>query len=251
MAAPPYKGLSGPASIEIAVEVGGDKRVQVNGKTNLPPGTDLLIEIVEKRPDVHFGPGDTVKVQPDCTFQTRWISKGSSPFPEGRYLAKVLMPVFYVQPKNVQPYFGDSGSLLTGPLVEQTPGDVKVVRAHKEFVIGAPDDGRVELEIAQEKELVMKWVQRVTNFKATLHEFPILTVFRRNRQAIEDLEALYLKEAEAIRQIHFKVAIASVFVDLRVMAQSSDNAEFDLQLQEYWRNVQSLEELVKDAHYEN
>lgn len=62
---------------------------------------------------------------------------------------------------------------------------------------------------------------------------------------------LYLKEADEIRQMHFKVAIASVFVDLRVMAQSSDNAEFDLQLQEYWRNVESLEGLVKDAHYAN
>ena len=227
---PAYKGLSGPVFLDISVEVDSRKHVQISGKTNLPPGVELLCSVVEKRPDEQFGPGDRIKVQTNCAFRTRWISSGDEPFSDGRYIAEVLMPVHSVQPKEVQIYFGDSGSLLTGPLVEEIKSVGKVVRSFKEFIIGKPDDRRTAMEVTKEKNLIMKWVMQVTEFEETLRNFPSLTSFKQNSQRVEELEAEFRKDSDTIRQNHFKIAITSVLTDLRVMAQASDNAEFNLQL---------------------
>jgi hypothetical protein len=247
-----YQGLSGPVSIEMHISVRNNNHVQVTGKTNLPPGTKLQIEIIENRPDMEFGPGDKVKVTEECTFQTRWISGRGNSFRDGRYKVKVLMPLHSVQPAIVQAYFGDEGSLLTGPLVEQLNiGDVsgKVVRASTEFVIGKPDDARVVLEVDQEKKLVTKWARNVSEFKKALREIPTLSSFRRNKAIIESMEADYLKEMEMIRQQSFRAAILSVMTDLRVMVQASDSAEFNLQLDEYRRSLSHLDQLMKNAQY--
>jgi hypothetical protein len=249
--APAYKGLGGDVFIKTEIIVDDAKCVQILGKTNLPPSTKLRVDVRENRPDVVLAPGDSIAVQSDGTFKTRLIKHQGGGFPDGRYVAKISMSIHVFQPKEVQGYFGESGKLLTGPLVGQTSEIGKFVQCTQEFVVGQPNDKQVAMELAQEKDTIMKWVRNVSEYKAQLANSPLAATFRQHRKQIESLETAYLAEAGAIRQVHFRAAIASVFADLRVMAGASSNSEFDLQYQEFRNSIDYLEKCVKDAGYDN
>lgn len=89
----------------------------VQGTTNLPDGTELLISVENTQSGYHGSVNTTVSNE---AFQGGPFSNGEAPLSPGSYLIHVGTGVTKVQPEQIQKIMGKNGENLKGPLVEKS-----------------------------------------------------------------------------------------------------------------------------------
>jgi len=134
--------LSDDVTLTVNVTKLSDGRVRLNGKTNLPPGTKLMLSVQEKTESGFHG-------QSSCFISGRgeFSSEAFGPksgLKDGRYVAGALMPIPAVQSSSVKEIIGKKGEHLTGSLVKKGRFGITVSQ-QAEFTIGTmPDAAQAE-----------------------------------------------------------------------------------------------------------
>jgi len=145
----------------VKVNIETPQRPVVNGKTNLPDGTDLMISISRK--ESNYSAEDQVKVT-GGKFHTQKFSQKGSDLNPGRYSVEVLMPFPGVQSEGVRSVIGEHGEELTGPLVKhEALGNL--VKYVSTFQVGEGADAKADNAArAQQKKDKEKWVRDSCNW---------------------------------------------------------------------------------------
>jgi len=129
-------------SLSFEPEIQSDKRVIVIGKTNLPPGTSLMISLEDALTGESRGQTKT-KVLSGGTFKSEALGPRSG-LKDGQYLASVTMPIARVQSEAVRQIIGDTGQNLKGPLVEKGTFGI-TVSTEKRFAVGSEDAVKAQI----------------------------------------------------------------------------------------------------------
>jgi len=140
----------------VKINIETPQRPVVNGETNLPDGTALMITL--RRKASNYSADDKVEVAGGRFRSQKFSQKGSDLNP-GRYSVEVLMPFPGVQSAGVRSVIGERGEELTGPLVrhEELGNLVKFVST---FQVGEAADAKADQTArAQEKKDHEKWVR--------------------------------------------------------------------------------------------
>lgn len=98
---------------DINVIASNEKCITIVGKTNLPPSTNLMCVIKDKKGNF-LGYDDDVSVRYNNTFESRFYGC----YRKGTYIAEVTMVPYWLQKnKNVRKTIGKDGEFLVGKLV--------------------------------------------------------------------------------------------------------------------------------------
>lgn len=131
---PEVEPFSQPVTIELAVELRSDRRLMVNGTTNLPHATRLQVLINREASGMRWQERTEVR---QGHFEAGPFGPGSG-LPDGDYGVTVNLPPMSVQPTDVRKRLGEEGVNLSGPLVSASPhGLGKIASVTRRFVIGA------------------------------------------------------------------------------------------------------------------
>ncbi|WP_240724581.1 hypothetical protein [Halomonas borealis] len=121
-------------SINIDARLRRDRRLMVEGGTNLPEATHLQVLVERELSGVRWQERTAVGAE---GFVAGPFGPGSG-LPDGGYRITVNMPAAQVQPPNVRERLGDRGQHLKGPLVQASRhGLGKVISARQRFLIGS------------------------------------------------------------------------------------------------------------------
>jgi hypothetical protein len=145
----------------VKINIETPQRPVVNGQTNLPDGTELMISISRK--ESNYSAEDEVKVA-GGKFRRQEFSQKGSDLNHGKYSVEVLMPFPGVQSEGVRSVIGEHGEELTGPLVkhEELGNLVKYVST---FQVGEAADEKADNKArAQEKKDKKKWIRDSCNW---------------------------------------------------------------------------------------
>lgn len=142
--------LSEGVIIEFKLEGIAEKRPIVIGETNLPTGTNLMVEIVSLATNKTYQSESRVE---EGQFKAGPFAP-SEGLPTGSYRASVTMPVPEVQPQNVKDVIGPQGEKLAGALVKR--GEMGLtVETEQLFTIGEPNEAaatdQASLELAKKE----------------------------------------------------------------------------------------------------
>ena len=123
------------AAINIEVKTTQDGRIVINGTTNLPDLTNLLISLENKA--LGFSSQDKANIS-NGHFSAGPLGQTTG-LPDGHYTIEVLMPLPSTQPATVQAIIGKQGQHLTGPLAEDTEWGGKIVEKTINYSIGSSE----------------------------------------------------------------------------------------------------------------
>lgn len=129
-----------PIFVRLSLTVSGSASgVHLEGQTNLPDGTMLMLDVAEKA-YTKLAPyadargyyyADGRAFARSGRFRSRTFTYGGSRFPAGQYRAEVIMPFAGIEPAEVKAIIGWKGENLRGPLVKSAggAGSVRMVEA--------------------------------------------------------------------------------------------------------------------------
>jgi len=173
--------LDGDATIHVTVTELPSGRIRLDGATNLPTNTKLLVSVKERMQGGVLGQ-TKCSVGSDGSFSSEAIGPTGG-LRDGLYIAEVVMPIPRAQPQEVRRIIGENGENLTGPLVEN--GAIGVtLSAKKEFTIGGAQavhgeqqrekdveesTARLKYDICVQLERLLKFKDR-KDFKTTVLE---------------------------------------------------------------------------------
>jgi hypothetical protein len=146
-------------SFKLAIDT--PERPVVNGETNLPDDTELIIAISRK--ESSYRAQDKVKVG-GGKFRSAQFGQRSGNLNPGKYMVEVLMPFPAVQTDSVRAIIGERGEKLKGSLVrhESLGNLVKYVSS---FVVESGPDARLDKAAReQDKKDTDKWVRDSCNW---------------------------------------------------------------------------------------
>jgi hypothetical protein len=125
-------------TVTITAKIEGSERPIVVGVTNLPDGTELMIELSRKESSYMAQSKATVS---GGLFRTSPFSQKGVGLNSGTYTVEVSMPLAAVQPPAIWPIIGNKGSKLEGPLVRRSSFGGNFVQYKTTFKTGiaAPD----------------------------------------------------------------------------------------------------------------
>lgn len=122
-----------PVTIDVSSRLGSDRRLTVEGETNLPADTRLQVLVERELSGVRWR--ERVSVA-EGGFLAGPFGPGSG-LPDGDYLVVVEVQEGSVQPAAVRDRLGEENEHLQGPLVEQSRhGLGQVARYSKRFLVG-------------------------------------------------------------------------------------------------------------------
>jgi hypothetical protein len=134
-----------PVAIEFAASLRTDRRLMVEGESNLPEGARLQIVVERELSGVRWQQRTTLQ---EGRFQAGPFGPGSG-LPDGGYTITVNLPEASVQPLEVRRQIGQQGEHLRGPLVSTSRhGLGEVASASRRFLVGSEPrrtDDRVEV----------------------------------------------------------------------------------------------------------
>lgn len=131
---PAVEPFTEPVAIEISASLRSDRRLMVEGTTNLPDATRLQLLVEREVSGVRWQARTEVT---DGRFAAGPFGPGSG-LPDGGYRITVNMPAVSVQPSEVRARLGEEGEHLSGPLVAASPhGLGQVVRTSQRFLVGS------------------------------------------------------------------------------------------------------------------
>lgn len=119
-------------TINVDVDVQPDRRVMVRGQTNLPPDTELTVNVVREAP-AGFQMNGKARVEVGGAFPAVSFGEGAG-LPKGDYRVEVSMQPPRSQPVKVRKVIGEQGQHLRGPLVEKVGLGV-TVKAKSKFTV--------------------------------------------------------------------------------------------------------------------
>lgn len=132
-ATPPVAPFDQVVAIEIAAQLRSDRRLMVEGTTNLPETTRLQVLVERELSGVRWQQRTEVT---DGGFAAGPFGPGSG-LPDGGYRITVNMPAASIQPPEVRARLGDEGQHLQGPLVRPSRhGLGQVISASQRFLVG-------------------------------------------------------------------------------------------------------------------
>lgn len=107
------------APVEVALEAVllADRRMQVVGRTNLPDGTRIQLEVVREASGVRWQERVVVSAG---ELEAGPFGPGSG-LPDGHYRLRLTTTPGELQPREVQGYLGSRGEHLSGPLIVESP----------------------------------------------------------------------------------------------------------------------------------
>ncbi|MCK2183740.1 hypothetical protein [Halomonas getboli] len=122
-------------SIDIDARLRSDRRLLVEGVTNLPEATRLQVLVERELSGVRWQ--ERTVVEAGGGFAAGPFGPGSG-LPDGGYRITVNMPPASVQPSEVRARLGDKGQHLRGPLVQASRhGLGQVISASQRFLVGS------------------------------------------------------------------------------------------------------------------
>ena len=120
-------------TVTMSATTDGTDRPVVIGKTNLPDGIELLIEIHRRGSD--YKAQDSTKVVGGAFRAGPFSQKGSGLNP-GIYSLEVIMTVPNLQPPSTWPVIGNGGTNMQGALVRKSPIGGNVIEYKSTFKVG-------------------------------------------------------------------------------------------------------------------
>lgn len=138
-----------PIDVTISTDVSlrTDRRLMVEGETNLPDGTQLQIVVEREISRVRWQARTGVT---DGIFAAGPFGSGSG-LPDGGYVVRVEVAEASVQPQSVQALIGNQGQHLAGELVRQSRhGLGQVATYSRRFLVGSePRQTRDQVEVLE------------------------------------------------------------------------------------------------------
>jgi hypothetical protein len=144
--APSAFAIDGDVMLTISVLKQDDNRVQLEIRTNLPAGTNLVLT-VEEQMEGGFLEQSKCIVSDDGIFESETFGVKAR-LKDGLYFARASMPIPQVQPDHVKLIIGPNGENLKGSLVENGSFGITVSQS-KAFSIGVNAD---EAQAARQNE---------------------------------------------------------------------------------------------------
>ncbi|TDO06910.1 hypothetical protein [Halomonas ventosae] len=146
--APAVPPFDQPVNIDIDSRLGADRRLTVEGDTNLPDETRLQVILEREFSGMRWR--ERVSVT-EGGFVAGPFGPGSG-LPDGGYRVRVDVQAGSVQPHSVRERLGEKNEHLSGPLVERSPhGLGKVARYSQRFLVG--NETRHTLDHVEVKEV--------------------------------------------------------------------------------------------------
>ena len=246
--------LAGDIVIDINVELLPNHRVIIDGATNLPIGTRLMISIEDKD---HDRRGQSqCDVLDGGTFNSEAIGPVDGLLP-GIYTAEVLMPIPNVQPDHVRDVIGPNGENLKGPLISTDGIGVTVSKTH-DFTVGdVGADEAQQKRFTEQNMLIRECIEKTENLynrleaaryknwhlKSADHE-TLAKWGQFARQFNQDFRSLGDRLGEA-RPANARLLLASAVADLNNLftaTVSNDQRGYDVALISYKDNISQLKE---------
>lgn len=120
--------------IDVAATLRSDRRLMVEGETNLPEGARLLIVVERELSGVRWQTRTEVQ---GSRFEAGPFGPGSG-LPDGGYSITVNLPEASVQPPAIREQIGDQGEHLTGSLVRSSRHGLGQVASYsRRYLIGS------------------------------------------------------------------------------------------------------------------
>lgn len=133
--APEVAPFDAAVSIEVDARLRSDRRLLVEGSTNLPETTRLQVLVERELSGVRWQ--ERTVVEAGGGFAAGPFGPGSG-LPDGGYRITVNMPAVSVQPADVRARLGERGEHLSGPLVQASRhGLGQVVSTSQRFLVGS------------------------------------------------------------------------------------------------------------------
>lgn len=133
-ASPTVEPFTEPARIEVTATLRSDRRLMVEGESNLPEGSRLQVMIERELSGVRWRSRTTVE---EGRFVAGPYGPGSG-LADGGYILRVTLTESDAQPEEVRARIGDEGEHLSGPLVTTSRhGLGQVVSYSKHYLIGS------------------------------------------------------------------------------------------------------------------
>lgn len=130
---PKVEPFDQPVAIKVEVKLRSDRRLMVDGTTNLPDTTRLQVQVQREASGVRWQERTEVT---GGHFVTGPFGSGSG-LPDGGYSITVNLPPMSVQPSAVRDRLGEEGVHLSGPLVSVSRhGLGKVASITQRFLVG-------------------------------------------------------------------------------------------------------------------
>lgn len=102
-----------PLQLEATTRLAGGHAI-VEGRTNLPEGTELMVSI--GRPSIAYGASDKTAVRKNGTFSGVPFTMNNGPLPPGQYEIDVIAPIYDVQPTSIKYRLGPDYAYFLGPM---------------------------------------------------------------------------------------------------------------------------------------
>ncbi|MDR5886846.1 MULTISPECIES: hypothetical protein [Halomonadaceae] len=133
--------------ILVSASIGSDRRLQVEGETNLPDGAQLQVIVERELSRVRWR--ERVDVE-QGQFVAGPFGPGSG-LPDGGYSVSVELSEATVQPESVQQRIGEKGEYLTGELITQSRHGLGQIATYTtRFMVGnQPRQSRGDAELLQ------------------------------------------------------------------------------------------------------
>ncbi|MDR5867548.1 hypothetical protein [Halomonas koreensis] len=146
-AAPSVAPFDEAVAIEMSARLRSDRRLMVEGTTNLPEATRLQVLVEREVSGVRWQQRTRVA---GGGFEAGPFGPGSG-LPDGGYRLTVNMPAASVQPPEVRARLGEEGQHLRGPLVRPSRhGLGRVVRAQQRVLVGSqPRQTKDQVEVME------------------------------------------------------------------------------------------------------
>ncbi|RUR33447.1 hypothetical protein ELY33_03555 [Vreelandella andesensis] len=135
-------------TISTMASLRSDRRLMVEGETNLPDGALIQVTIEREISRVRWQERTSVS---QGKFNAGPLGSGSG-LPDGRYIVSVQLSEASVQPVAVQARIGSEGEYLAGELVSQTRhGLGQVATYSRSFLVGSePRRTRDQVDVVEE-----------------------------------------------------------------------------------------------------
>ncbi|PMR78671.1 hypothetical protein C1H70_17545 [Halomonas urumqiensis] len=122
-----------PVEIEFEANLRSDRRLMVEGRSNLPDGAQFQVVVEREASGVRMQSRTFLE---EGRFVAGPFGSGSG-LPDGGYRITVNLPEATVQPEDVQQRIGQEGEHLSGPLVGTSRhGLGRVASATRRFLVG-------------------------------------------------------------------------------------------------------------------
>jgi hypothetical protein len=143
-----------PLKLDVKADSTGGK-ITVFGFTNLPTGTQLLVNVHRK--ESSYAAGDDKAIVNEGRFHAGPFSSGGGQLIPGRYTVEAIFPIYYIQPAAIQSAVGKNYSNFATPFKIKSSYGTTIEFRMMVAVAGRVDPKRDAEERSRERQNLWKW----------------------------------------------------------------------------------------------